>query len=68
MTSGLLGPKEERKTIKIKALKIWIVNQIQLLRMMMKHDILMMGVVSNTENKCLSYEMVMAVKDDDLVK
>ena len=36
--------------------------------MMMKHDILMMGVVSNTENKCLSYEMVMAVKDDDLVK
>ena len=35
---------------------------------MMKHDILMMGVVSNTENRCLSYEMVMAVKDDDLVK
>jgi hypothetical protein len=35
---------------------------------MMKHDILTMGVVSNTENKCLSYEMVMAVKNDDLVK
>ena len=33
-------------------------------------SLVMLGVLSTTgkvENKCLSYEMVMAVKDDDLV-
>ena len=34
-------------------------------------SLVMLGVLSHTgqvENKCLSYEMVMAVKDDDLVR